>query len=780
MDKSSRGSLQAPLKNLISQTITLWGDCLKETYGEKFYQGVEKMRQKSKAIAKIKTAEQTKELNLLLTGLRKKETLELHQLAIAFSLMLELINRCETVYRTQRLKLRAPSNANIPKKSPYALIYVFTAHPTEARSEEVLKLFKIIEASLQQALEKGFETVAGELAGYLKLALRISIVKTKRPTVEDEAISIYRYSLSEEILNLQCELKNRELTLHFRSWVGGDKDGHPGVDEKTLLMSLTHSRQKIIDFMQNLLQQTHFLIDLMESETKIALKQKLKVIEVQLNGLRAIKKNDGTRVAAFMKLTRELSHELRKAIGERLAPMQKLENLMWIYPALVLPLEIREDSEIVSLALKDKKLAIARMLVTLKDISEGLDPRWYVRGFVLSMCEEAAHLTAANQLLKQIFNKFPIPVIPLFENERALTRGEEILGLFFKQNPHIIKEHLKWREGRFEIMLGYSDSSKENGVLASRVLIYETLSSLDRFLKSFQLTPVFFHGSGGSVERGGGSIKEQIAWWPESALNIYKVTVQGEMVARTLANREVLSGQVDKILTEFAHRSASSKKVPHIKALKTFAHAASGFYKELVASDDFWDLIESCTPYDYLDSLKIGSRPSKRSGSSSRRKLRAIPWVLCWTQVRLLLPTWWGVGQAWKDLSAADQLALIKRYRADPFLQSFAKSFGFTLKKIELGIFQLYLSSSSLEESTKKSWRERIANELELATQFINELTGEKELIWERPWLAESIELRSPNITPLNLIQMIALERKESHLLRESVTGIATGMLTTG
>ena len=154
--------------------------------------------------------------------------------------------------------------------------------------------------------------------------------------------------------------------------------------------------------------------------------------------------------------------------------------------------------------------------------------------------------------------------------------------------------------------------------------------------------------------------------------------------------------------------------------------------------------------------------------------------MLCWTQVRLLLPTWWGVGRAWKELQAPDKLELIKRFRQDPFLQSFAKSFGFTLRKIELGIFNLYLQTSRLSASDKQHWQQQIEAEYRLACDFLRELTGEQELIWERPWLAESIGLRSPNITPLNLIQIIALEQKNDHLLRESVTGIATGMLTTG
>lgn len=779
MSKSSRQALPNALKHLISQTVALWGSCLKDIYGVEFFNEVEALRVASKKIASKPFQKQATELEHLLEDLRKKKSEELHLIAQSFGLMLELMNRCETAYRTTRLEERVDPTKSI-HKSPCAFIYVFTAHPTEARSEEVLKLFKIIEQTLHEALLKGFEAISQKLEGYLKLAVKISMVKRERPSVEDEATSIYRYALAEDILQLQCEMRDRELTLHFRSWVGGDKDGHPGVDEKTLLMSLSHSRAKIADFLTNKFNELTMLLQFLgEKESKILIQRTQNLVK-KLNDLIPVREGDGKRVLKFKDEFQDLVETLKKKGHGDLIQLSTINNLMWIYPALVLPLEIREDSELVMQALDDKSMAIARMLKSLKDLSAGFDPRWYVRGFVLSMCEEAEHLKAGNKLLKQIFSTYPIPVIPLFENKKSLDNGTEILKHFFKDCPDVLKEHKTKREGRYEIMLGYSDSSKENGVLSSRVLIYDTLNTLDEFLTSMKLTPVFFHGSGGSVERGGGSIKEQIAWWPESALNIYKVTVQGEMVARTLANRSILKGQVDKIIEEFDGRKQMNKKGLAMSTLREFANQSGENYRALVESESFWDLIEKATPYEYLDLLKIGSRPSKRGASSSRKKLRAIPWVLCWTQVRLLLPTWWGVGSAWENLEPKGQLELMRRYRKDPFLQSFAKSFGFTLKKVEMGIFELYLNQCKLAHVDKDKWKKSIAREFKLALKFLEELTGETELIWERPWLSESISLRSPNITPLNLIQVIALERSHEHLLRESVTGIATGMLTTG
>jgi phosphoenolpyruvate carboxylase len=162
----------------------------------------------------------------------------------------------------------------------------------------------------------------------------------------------------------------------------------------------------------------------------------------------------------------------------------------------------------VNAALLDPEMAIAKMLKQIKVIAQGHDPKWYVRGFVLSMVMSASDIRAGYQLTKRHMGKYAIPVVPLFENVHALTHATKILQDYFLQEPSVIQTHQKNWSSRFEVMLGYSDSSKEAGVLPSRFLISQALLNIDSFLAKQKLTPVFFHGSGGSIERGGGSIKE--------------------------------------------------------------------------------------------------------------------------------------------------------------------------------------------------------------------------------------------------------------------------------
>ena len=183
------------------------------------------------------------------------------------------------------------------------------------------------------------------------------------------------------------------------------------------------------------------------------------------------------------------------------------------------------------------------------------------------------------------------------------------------------------------------------------------------------------------------------------------------------------------------------------------------------------------TPYQYLDALKIGSRPSKRQTPGAR--LRAIPWVLCWTQTRALMPTWWGVGSSFEALSDKEKDELKALFQKDNLISSYFKALGFTLRKVELSIFEMYLRQRHDRKKALEIVR-RFEEEYEKALKCFHWVTGESELLWFRPWLSQSVYYRSSMIHPLNLAQLEALKRNDRELLRETVTGVACGMMTTG
>lgn len=757
------------LQDLVFWSTKILGESIKQQYGKDTFDLVEQTRRSMKSIRAVDHQSAVATLEKAQKRFAKTGDKRLKEVAHSFSLMLELINRCESAYRYFRLQGKESKRH---KEKPHAVIFVFTAHPTEARSPEILQIFQEIYQLLIQALNKGFAQSEERLRFYLSLALNAKMARSSKPSVEDEAHYLYSYILRDEIVSQQIRFAKEGVNVNFRSWVGGDKDGHPGVNEKTMLMSLSLSRARLLDWIKIRLQSVKNDLKFLGDREK-DLKAISDLIDMT-KGLRKIGPKDGTKVVKFKKAQNALAASLRKT-KISFPNMEDISTLLWIYPAIALPLEIREDAEVAHQALSDKNLSIYKMLAKLKEISEGYKAKWYARGFILSMSEQATDIEAGLELQKKAAGGYKIPVVPLFETAQALENSVAILSAYFEKNKQVKNEHVKNMNSRFEVMLGYSDSSKESGVYASRYLISQALMKMDAFFAKEKLTPVFFHGSGGSVERGGGSIREQTEWWPKSAVHIFKATTQGEMIARNFQSDMIMGSQVEKIVEELNFKSphaASSSPV-----LEKFCQKAQKRYQDLVEGENFREDILAATPYQYLDVLKIGSRPSKRQTPGAR--LRAIPWVLCWTQTRVLLPTWWGIGSAFEELSPAEKDELKSLFQKNKLLSSYFKILGFTLRKVELPIFEIYLRNF---HETKKacSILNSFREEYQKALKCFHWVTGESELLWFRPWLSQSIYYRSSMIHPLNLIQLEALKRQDEEMLRESVTGIACGMLTTG
>lgn len=767
----SEHGIPTTLQHLVYWAVNILGKVIRDEFGENAFKEIERLRTHMKKIRGLEADLVHKSLRKQSAQFRKMSTKRLGEIAHSYGVMLELINRCESAYRVSRLGEKESSEISC---RPHAIIFVFTAHPTEARSEVTLEIFRSIQLLLQDVLS-GKLTGDDELFHLLKLVLKVPMGKDEKPTVEDEARHIFGTVLRPDILQEQVDLKKRDIIVHFRTWVGGDKDGHPGVDEKTMQKSWQLSRQALLQYIDGKLSKVKQHFSFVDNNSKI-----FNRVDQYLSDLGRMRMSDGARVVRLVKEFKALEQTYLKLIGAVSPDLVDILNLLWLYPALVVPLEVREDSELVHEALKSSKAPVARMLKTLKQISDGHDPKWYVRGFVLSMVESEKDLIAGYELCKKTLGRYAIPVVPLFENAHALQNGVKILKAYFAKKPSVITHHQKMWSARFETMVGYSDSSKESGVFPSRWMIRKALIEIDTFLRKTKLTPVFFHGSGGSVERGGGSIKEQTQWWPKSAVDVFKATTQGEMVARNFSSPYILRSQVEKIAGQAARTPAKNETKDERNLLDKFSNLVANSYRSTVASDEFFDVIEKATPYNYLNVLKIGSRPSKRQTGADRRKLRAIPWVLCWTQTRVLFPTWWGVGRAWKNLSDGERARMRELYQRNDLLSTFCKSLGFTLAKVELGVWHTCLDHANLDRKTREDVYQSFVSEYEDTREFLRSLTGEQDLLWHRPWLGQSIYFRSAMIHPLNLIQLEALRRKEDALLRETVTGIACGMLTTG
>lgn len=764
------------LSELVSWSVSLLGKAIKTEYGEDTFNMIESIRQDMKSLRTQSPDTVYDSLSKNLEDFHHLSDKQVHQLCNSYSLMLELINRCETAYRAHRLQNK---RLQVPETVPRMIIFVLTAHPTEARSPEILGLFESMQQLLIKRLSSKKQRIEHELYHLLIMSLKVALARKYKPSVKEEANNIYSYILKEEILDTVVDFSRRGVHVAFRSWVGGDKDGHPGVDEESLHQSLSMSRERIISYVDKKLSKTIQLLKYVSSPNIDMLLYKVELVLQQARLIKELKANDGVRLVEFKKNFEEVVDLYKEQINDTSPELDSIARMMWIFPALVVALEVREDSEVVKGALDSPDpYAITKMLTKLKELANGFDEKWYVRALVLSMVMDANDVQNGYKLAKMALGNYNIPVVPLFENEQALTSAKQILTDYLNKHEAVPEKHkADWGE-RFEVMVGYSDSSKENGVLPSRIMISNALREIESTLEGYGLTPIFFHGSGGSIERGGGAIKEQTGWWPKSAIKTFKATIQGEMVARSFGSEHVLTKQIETIINQLGE--FKDTEIAHSDALLKFSELIREKYSRKIKESDFLNVIQSATPYSFLHHLKIGSRPSKRAGGSIEKGLRAIPWILCWTQTRILFPTWWGVGSAWQELSDEEKEVLKAEYHHNTLLSSYVKALGFTLAKIELGIWKLYLINSNLDEDLKQAVYNEFESELKNTIAFFEAISGEKQYLWFRPWLQESIDLRSAMIHPLNLCQLESLRRGDNELLCNSVTGIACGMLTTG
>ncbi|MCB0368563.1 MAG: phosphoenolpyruvate carboxylase, partial [Bdellovibrionales bacterium] len=702
--------LPRELRQLVRKTTTILGKIIYELEGEKFYKKVESFREQlKKTRTKSKIPEVVSKLN---ASLQKERNSELFKLAHAFSLQLELVNVCEAAYRTWRQRQRT---SPLALKTKLSLVYVLTAHPTEARSTKVVEIIEALLPLLIEEINNNFYINENALATQLRKLWLQPLSKVTKPSVLDEAEYIYSVIFASDIFDYILQEKPG-FDLKLRTWVGGDKDGHPGVDKVVMRTCLNKSREKFLCLIEKKLQIILTDLDSL-TEAHPSYRQEVLVLKgfsTKLKNLKVIANGDGTKVKTwsltFLSFVKKASPFVRthEQVG-------LLKRAIDFFPGFVLPIEFREDASLIKDALTNQKSQIREMIRELSLISGALDITYYAKGLIISHCESSEDIDNACRLVDLTAQAPQMPVIPLFESQEALFSAKKILKKWLKDKKNQDRVIRHWLR-QFEVMLGYSDSSKQVGVIKSRLLISKTMDEIDKTMKAMNIKPIYFHGSGGSVARGGGSLKEQISWWSQAAIEKPKMTVQGEMIQRLFATKEILNSQCAHLTVEALRRKVRKVKRESLPALETFASYASEEYQDLINDQEKLNQLLEATPYRYLDVLKIGSRPSKRpSNLISISGLRAIPWVLCWTQTRSLLPTWWGLGRAWKKLTPQEKQDLKELYLRDAFFSSFIKTLGFSLAKVELDIWQLYF-----EKSTSVKLIKELREEYKAVIKFVN------------------------------------------------------------
>lgn len=687
-------------------------------------------------------------------------------LARAYTLYLELVNICENAYRTRRLRAR-PRPAPVAGGSP--LVFVLTAHPTESRSPDNIRILRRIQSGLAEGLDAGPKQAFGRVSPLLRLLWKVNPHPSDKPRPEDEAAHLFSL-LSDDLLEELLALRADGHDLRLRTWVGGDRDGHPGVGPRQLWASLRLSRERLSSYLRGPLDEA------LKDGKALGGPAARRMLEARraLQKLRAVRPGDGARVRRFERLLGRARAAYREEVGSGHPALDKAAGLLAVFPGLVVPLELREEAGAFGAG-----RPIERLLKAVRDAARGGGARWYAQGCVVSRVESAADVLDAARAVRRVFGSAALPVIPLFESPSALDGAVPVLEGCWKDAR--FRRALRERGGRLEVMLGYSDSAKRMGALSSREAIRRAMTAISRWSAARGQTPIFFHGSGGSEGRGGGTAEEQAAAWPAAALDLVKLTVQGEMVERTLATPEILRSNV--LHWAKVQRLPPARGRVHPLTSRLAALAQEEFVR-LVEDPGLEALLRRATPYPRLRTLHIGSRPFARKQEPGLDAVRAIPWVLCWTQTRLLLPAWYGVGAAWTALRAEGVTAaeLRRAVSQDPLLRGYVRQLDFALAKSEPLIWDEYVRRLAPPESATAL--SAIERDRRGCVRFLRAAAPGGPLR-DRPWLKESIFYRAPMIHPLNLLQIRALaegtrDAASERLFRETVTGIAAGMLTTG
>jgi phosphoenolpyruvate carboxylase len=415
--------------------------------------------------------------------------------------------------------------------------------------------------------------------------------------------------------------------------------------------------------------------------------------------------------------------------------------------------------------------------------------------YCISMAEKPSHVLEVLFLADQAgVVELPeycgIDVVPLLETEAALDGAREIMGTLFENEAY--SQALAARGDVQEVMLGYSDSNKENGFFAANWDLYRNQRRLADIMDDHDVTLRLFHGRGGSISRGGGPMNEALIALPNETVNgQVKFTEQGESIAEKYANPRLAQRNLEQMLNAQIRARAQALDQPAddvpekwLAATATIADAARTAYQDLLDTEGFVSYFEQATPITVIEELNMGSRPASRSGERTVEDLRAIPWVFSWTQSRCILPGWYGLGAGIEAFleggGSTDTLQAM--YDEWAFFQTTIDNAALALARTDMEIASEYAAVA--DDDLAERFFPMFEAEYERTADLVTTV-GDRDNLVTREWLRKSLRRRNPYVDPLNVLQTHLLDREqrteaEKRALRLTVKGIAAGMKNTG
>ena len=422
------------------------------------------------------------------------------------------------------------------------------------------------------------------------------------------------------------------------------------------------------------------------------------------------------------------------------------------------------------------------------------------RRYIISFAKSAQHVRDVFELNRLAFahpqDAPTIDVIPLFEQLEDLQNSVNVLEEIIKIPE--VQARLKATGRKMEVMLGYSDSSKDAGPTSATLALHSAQERIAQWAKKHDIDLTLFHGRGGAVGRGGGPANRAVLAQPVGSVNCrFKLTEQGEVIFARYGNPILAIRHLESVAAATLLQSAPSVEKTNTDMTHKYANmaqkldvAAHNRFIDLLQTNDFTPWFSTVTPLSEIGLLPIGSRPAKRGlGAKSLDDLRTIPWVFSWAQARINLAAWYGLGTACEEFG--DLQTLRKAYEEWPLFSTFIDNIEMSLAKTDERIARMYLSLGDREDLSNK-----VLSEMQLTRKWVLQIVGDKWPLQHRHVLGQAIRVRSPYVDALSVIQSLALHKLRNKVDKEelsesqqaefiylilcTVSGVAAGLQNTG
>lgn len=736
---------------------------------------------------------------------------------------------------------------------------VFTAHPTEARRRAVSTSIRRISAVLAEC--EGAPTGASALENRRRLLEEIDTLwrttplRTEKPEPVDEVrtvMAVFDETLFRAIPQvyrrldeaLQGEGSGRVAPLarpfmRVGSWIGGDRDGNPFVTAKVTRRAAVIASDHVLRGLERAASRIGRSLTLGADTTPLDAAAQSLLAQMSATDEAAAaeieKRSPGEphrslllliarRIDATRTRDADLAYDDPEALLRDLRVLQgslvasgaarhafgELQHLIWQVETFgfhLTELEVRQHSQVHATVLEElgRGEASTPLAIEVLDVFRAIafvqhrhGPRAAGR-YIVSFTQSSDDLAAVYRLARHATDgsvTAPVlDVIPLFETFADLQAAPRILDEMLAIPE--VAQRMAQTGRRIEVMLGYSDSSKDVGPVAATLALYEAQEKIAEWARANDIELTLFHGRGGALGRGGGPANVAIlAQPPHSVDGRFKLTEQGEVIFARYGDPDIARRHIEQVASATLLASAPSTETRNASAARDFAQMASTMdaasrvrFFELVHAEGFAQWFATVTPMEEVGLLALGSRPARRGLSvESLEDLRAIPWVFAWTQARVNLTGWFGLGTALE--AVGDTAQLRTAYARWPLFRSMIDNVAMSLAKTDARIARRYLALGDRDDLA-----ELVMAEMELTRRFVTEITGGEELLDDKPVLQRAVKMRSPYVDALSLMQLRALRGLRGvsaegqteastpqlqRLLLLTVNGVAAGLQNTG